>query len=110
MVTEKVIKKNLTSTVKENPLASIFIAAISSALVTFLSQTYATTSYVQAQRDEMIIYFNQKASVLDDKSENHKSNIERLEVKLDKMDDKLDLIKDRLYQTKGNQNGLHERR
>lgn len=87
-------KKTLTSTVKENPLASIAIAAISSALVTFLSQTYATTGYVQAQRKDMIEYFNQKAEVLNTKAEGNRADIEKLEEKLEKMDGKLDTIKE----------------
>jgi len=93
-------RKTLTSTVKENPLASVAIAAISSALVTFLSQTYATTSYVQKQRHEMIEYFDQKTRNLNDKSETNKSNIIRLEIKLDNIDTKIDEIKERIYALK----------
>lgn len=96
----KVPKKTLTSTVKENPLASVAIAAISSALVTFLSQTYATTGYVQRQRSEMVQYFDEKTKVLEDKNETNKSNIVRLESKLDKMDLKLDDIKENIYALK----------
>lgn len=93
-------KKTLTSTVKENPLASIAIAAISSALVTFLSQTYATTGYVQRQRSEMIQYFDEKTEILDNKAESNRSNISKLEAKLDTMDGKLDDIKDKIYAIK----------
>ena len=90
-------KKTLTSTVKENPLASISIAAISSALVTFLSQTYATTGYVQRQRAEMVQYFDDKTRILDAKSEVNRANIESLGVKLDRMDTKLDGIRDDVH-------------
>jgi uncharacterized membrane protein len=93
-------KKTLTSTVKENPLASVAIAAISSALVTFLSQTYATTAYVQVQRKEMIQYFDEKVQIQEEKTEANKSNIVRLESKLDKMDLKLDDIKENIYALK----------
>lgn len=87
-------KKTLTSTVKENPLASILIAAISSALVTFLSQTYATTSYVQQQREEMVKYFDGQIKNVDGRVDTNTKSIARFSEKQDKMDDKLDEIKD----------------
>lgn len=93
-------KKTLTSTVRENPIASIAIAAISSALVTFLSQTYATTSYVQSQRKEMVQYFDDKTKNLKEENEMTKINVVRLESKLDKMDLKLDDIKENIYALK----------
>lgn len=93
-------RKTLTSTVRENPLASVAIAAISSALVTFLSQTYATTSYVQKQRSEMISYFDQKTEILHSKSETNKANIAKIEGKLDNIDNKIDDIKERIYALK----------
>lgn len=99
-IKDGVKKKSLTSNIKENPLASVLIAAISSALVTFLSQTYATTAYVQVQRKDMIVYFNQKMEVVEEKTELNKVASAKLELKLDKMDEKLDTIKERVYALK----------
>lgn len=93
-------KRTLTSTVKENPLASVAIAAISSALVTFLSQTYATTSYVQKQRVDIIDYVDGKTKNLDDRIQTNTNALTRYEGKLDTMSDKLDDIKEKLYSIK----------
>jgi chaperonin cofactor prefoldin len=87
-------KKNLSSTVKENPLASLLITAVSSALVTFLSQTYATTGYVEKREKAVLEYVDRRHGEVD-------GRLKRLEDNHEKVMGKLDEIRERLPAKKG---------